>query len=57
MLHLGRSSLAPHCSDGPTQRLAKSGRGGGPEMVRELLDWLAPPTDHPGRTRNYRRLI
>lgn len=26
-------------------------------MVRELLDWLVPPTEYPGRTRTYHRLI
>jgi hypothetical protein len=26
-------------------------------MVRALLDWLVPQTDHPGRTRDYSRLL
>ncbi len=26
-------------------------------MVRDLLEWLAPPTDQPGRTRDYSRII
>jgi hypothetical protein len=25
--------------------------------VRELLDWLAPPTDYPGRKRDYSRVL
>jgi hypothetical protein len=25
--------------------------------VRDLLDWLAPATDHPGQKRDYSRVI